>query len=524
MNLNEQIREIKKLIGIMENTKLGSNVLIMGDKIAKYLKLPDFEIIDSLIDEDMTVDLLIDRISEQELNEKIEEIFLSIGSNDLFDPNNDIGGLVSKIYDFFPNSRLHLIKGYVNTFEFGLDEDEIDEVKEDAVTFFELFKKEGIKIIGGEITGKMSVVGNDIIKLNSTVIEKLKNYILGFVFNFEIKDTAEVETVVFSDLDIDEKTDFDTIYEFLDLFEKIVKSNNTYSENIGDRYIGEVEMIQIALAFLGYENEITINGKYDSKTKNAVFNFQRKNNLSETGIANKETLTEILWELKANGFEEDDLGKFLNDPSKKKKQYEVDSYDLKSYCDEIIDGIEGGYANESHFKASAEKTDSKDMKKALLNSSETMYGMDRVGGNWDSHPVGKDFWQLIDENSGWAEESADKPKWTHGYMGGSLESKLRSYVYDMMIPIYEDLKGQYLDSETKKLVEEDKRLVLHFLYACWNGSDFFRQFADTLNSEVSSGNTDRDSLYEIAINSRLNHSNDVIRKTGQKLKGVIESL
>ena len=76
MNLNEQIREIKKLIGIMENTKLGSNVLIMGDKIAKYLKLPDFEIIDSLIDEDMTVDLLIDRISEQELNEKIEEIFL----------------------------------------------------------------------------------------------------------------------------------------------------------------------------------------------------------------------------------------------------------------------------------------------------------------------------------------------------------------------------------------------------------------------------------------------------------------
>jgi hypothetical protein len=153
-----------------------------------------------------------------------------------------------------------------------------------------------------------------------------------------------------------------------------------------------------------------------------------------------------------------------------------------------------------------------------------MYGMDRVGGNWDSHPVGKDFWQLIDENSGWAEESADKPKWIHGYMGGSLESKLRSYVYDMMIPIYEDLKGQYLDSETKKLVEEDKRLVLHFLYACWNGSDFFRQFADTLNSEVSSGNTDRDSLYEIAINSRLNHGNDVIRKTGQKLKGVIESL
>ena len=524
MNLNEQIREIKKLIGIMENTKLGSNVLIMGDKIAKYLKLSDFEVIDSLIDEDMTVDLLIDRISGQELNEKIEEIFLSIGSNDLFDPNNNIGGLVSKIYDYFPNSRLHLIKGYVNTFEFGLDEDEIDEVKEDAVSFFELFKKEGIKIIGGEVTGKMSVVGTDIIKLNSTFIEKLKNYILGFVFNFEIKDTAEVEDVVFSDLDIDEKTDFDTIYEFLDLFEKIVKSNNSYSEKLGDSYIGEVEMIQIALAFLGYEDEITINGKYDSKTKNAIFNFQKENNLPETGIANKETLTEILWELKEKGFEDDDLGKFLNDPSKKKKQYEVDSYNLESYCDKVIDNIEGGYANKSHFAAAAQKTDSKDQKQALLNSSETMFGIDRLAGNWDNHPVGKDFWELIDENSGWSPKSADKPKWIHGYMGGSIESDLRNYVYDMMIPIYEDLKDQYLDSETKKLVEEDKRLVLHFLYACWNGSDFFRQFADTLNNEVSSGNTDRDSLYEEAINSRLNHSNDVVRKTGEKLKGIIESL
>jgi hypothetical protein len=524
MNLNEQIREIKKLIGIMENTKLGSNVLIMGDKIAKYLKLSDFEVIDSLIDEDMTVDLLIDRISGQELNEKIEEVFLSIGSNDLFNPNNNIGGLVSKIYDYFPNSRLHLIKGYVNTFEFGLDEDEIDEVKEDAVSFFELFKKEGIKIIGGEVTGKMSVVGTDIIKLNSTFIEKLKNYILGFVFNFEIKDTAEVEDVVFSDLDIDEKTDFDTIYEFLDLFEKIVNSNNSYSEKLGDRYIGEVEMIQIALAFLGHEDEIAINGKYDSKTKNAIFNFQKENNLPETGIANKETLTEILWELKANGFEDDDLGKFLNDPSKKKKQYEVDSYDLESYCDKIIDGIEGGYANESHFKATAQKTDSEDMKKALLNSSETMFGIDRMAGDWDNHPVGGDFWELIDENSGWSSESADKPKWTHGYMGGSIESDLRNYVYDMMIPAYEDFKNAYLDSEAKKLVEEDKRLVMHFLYACWNGVRFFEEFADIINNEVSSGNTDRDSLYEVAINSRLNHRNDVARKTGQKLKGIIESL
>lgn len=524
MNLNEQIREIKKLINIMENTKMGSNVMVIGDRYAKLLSDSDFNVVDDLINEDMTIDTLIDKIEEQELNEKIDEVFISIGTNDLFDPESNIGLLVDLLYDYYPNARLHLIKGYVNIFEFNLDEDEIEDVKKDSITFFELFKKDGVELIGGEITGKMSIIGNDIIKLNSTFIEKLKNYILSLVFNFEIADTAEVQNNVFSDLDIDEKTDFDTIYEFLELFEKIVKSKNSYSEINGSNYLGDIEMIQIALAFLGYGDNLLINGKYDINTKNAVIEFQSKNNLNKTGIANTETLTEILWELRANGFEDDDLGQFINDPEKMKKYYEIDSYNLEAFCDKVIDNVEGGYANKSHFAAAAQKTDSKDQKQALLNSSETMFGIDRLAGNWDNHPVGKDFWELIDENSGWSPKSEDKPKWSHGYMGGSLEGDLRNYVYDMMIPIYEDLKDQYLDSETKKLVEEDKRLVLHFLYACWNGSDFFRQFAEILNGEVSSGNTDRDSLYEIAINSRLNHGNDVIRKTGQKLKGVIESL
>lgn len=524
MDLKEQIREIKKLMSIIENTQMGSNVLVIGDFIANYLKISDLYIIDSLIDNDMTIDLLISRLYEQELNENIEEIFISIGSNDLFNPNSNIGGLIDALYDHYPNARLHLIKGYLNTYEYGLDDEEIEVIKQDAISFFDLFNKDGVKIIGQQITGKNNVVGDDVIKMNSNYIDKLKSYILGFVYNFELEDTAKVEENSFYDLNIDDDTDFDTIYEFLDVFESIINSNNTYSEKLQNQFIGEVEVIQIALMFLGLGDGLVSNGKYDSRTKSAISDFQSKNGLTPNGVANKETLTELFWELKTKGFDDDDLGKFLGRLGDFKKQYETDTYDLENYCDLIIDNIEGGYANEAHFKDSAKNVENDDIRKAMENSSETMFGIDRLNGNWDAHPVGAEFWQLIDENSGWAEESYGKPRWSHGYMGGSIEGRLRDYVYDMILPNFSKYKNSYLTSEAKKLVEEDKRLTLHMLYSCWNGSGFFQDFAEVINNEVENGNTDRDSLYEVALNSRKNYPNDLIRKTGNKIESIINSL
>jgi hypothetical protein len=524
MDLKKQLFEIKKLMSIVENTNLGSNVLIIGDFIANYLKDSDFNIIENLINDDMTVDMLIDALSEQELNEDINEVFVSIGSNDLFDPNTNTGTLIDMLYEFYPNARIHLIKGYVNIYDYEINEDEKEDINQDAIAFFSVFKKDGVRIIGEEVTGKVSVVGTDIIKRNSNFIDKLKNYILGFVYNFEIEDVAEVDTDLFNDLDIDDKTDFDTIYEFLDLFEKIIKSNNTYSEKLSDKFYGDVEIIQIALMFLGYGSDISNNGKFDSKTKDAIISFQKNNGLTPNGIANKDTINEIFWELKYKGFDDDDLGKFIGEISDIKKQYEIDSYNLQNYCDLIIDNIEGGYANEAHFKNLAKDVKNDAIREAMENSSETMFGIDRLNGGWDSHPVGSKFWQLIDENSGWSDESLGKPRWGHGYMGGGIEGKLRNYVYDMMLPNFSKYKNSYLSSESKKLVDEDKRLTMHLLYACWNGPGFFQDFADVINNEVSNGNNDRDSLYDVAIKSRTNHSNDLIKKTGYKIKNLINSL
>jgi hypothetical protein len=526
MKLVNEIKEIKRLIKLIENVdETNSNVMVIGDNFAIMLQGENVFKNSNLISPRFTVNSLSDAVSEEQINTEIDEIFISVGSNELFNPNQDISGLVYNLNQVYPNARLHLIKGYVNANKLSYDTDEIEEIKNDSILFFNLFKKDNVKIVGEEVTGKFDVIGYDIVKSTSNYIEKINQYIYRFVIesDFDLDDVDVSQTVTFTDMDVDDQTDFDTIYEFLEIFEKITKSNNTYDISLSSKYLGEVEIIQIALSFLGFGN-IPNNGHYDENTAESIEMFQSQNQLKVNGKADKNTLTELLWELKGRGFEDDDLAKFIKSLDIIEKEYPIDSYNLEDYCDKVIDNFEGGYANKVHFQDSANNEKDPDMKAAIQNSSETMLGIDRMAGNWDSDPVGSDFWQLVDDNSGWAPESAGKPKWSHGYMGGSIEGQLRSYVYEMMIPRFESLKDQYLSSESKKLVEEDKRLTMHLLYAVWNGSGFFQDFADVIDSEVSSGNTDRDSLYEIAIDSRVHNGNGAIAKVGNKVKNVIDSL
>lgn len=526
MKLVNEIKEIKRLIKLIENVdETNSNVMVIGDNFAIMLQGENVFKNSNLISPRFTVNSLSDAVSEEQINTEIDEIFISVGSNELFNPNQDISGLVYNLNQVYPNARLHLIKGYVNANKLSYDTDEIEEIKNDSILFFNLFKKDNVKIVGEEVTGKFDVIGYDIVKSTSNYIEKINQYIYRFVIesDFDLDDVDVSQTVTFTDMDVDDQTDFDTIYEFLEIFEKITKSNNTYDISLSSKYLGEVEIIQIALSFLGFGN-IPNNGHYDENTAESIEMFQSQNQLKVNGKADKNTLTELLWELKGRGFEDDDLAKFIKSLDIIEKEYPIDSYNLEDYCDKVIDNFEGGYANKVHFQDAANNEKDPDMKAAIQNSSETMLGIDRFAGDWDNDPVGSKFWQLVDDNSGWSPESAGKPKWSHGYMGGSIEGQLRSYVYEMMIPRFESLKDQYLSSESKKLVEEDKRLTMHLLYAVWNGSGFFQDFADVIDSEVSSGNTDRDSLYEVAIDSRVHNGNGAIAKVGNKVKNVIDSL
>jgi ElaB/YqjD/DUF883 family membrane-anchored ribosome-binding protein len=181
----------------------------------------------------------------------------------------------------------------------------------------------------------------------------------------------------------------------------------------------------------------------------------------------------------------------------------------------VIDKLEGGYWNPKWHG----------VPKGFENSGETMFGIDRVaGGNLNKGEAGKKFWAKID--------AVKTPNvWKHGYLGGNLAPELKNLVVDIMQPAYEGYATRYLKPKTKEIVDNDARLLFHFIYGAWNGPGWFRKFANDMNNAVDSGITNTDKLTEIAIKSRTTEGLKtgskpvaLIAQGGNKIAGFINTL
>ena len=181
----------------------------------------------------------------------------------------------------------------------------------------------------------------------------------------------------------------------------------------------------------------------------------------------------------------------------------------------VIDKLEGGYWNPKWHG----------VPKGFENSGETMFGIDRVaGGSLNTGTPGKKFWAKID--------AVKTPGvWKHGYLGGNLAPELKDLVVEIMQPAYEGYAKRYLKPNTKEIVDNDSRLLFHFIYGAWNGPGWFRKFADDMNKAVDSGITDSDKLTEVAIKSRTTEGlktgskpNSLIAQGGKKIAGFINTL
>lgn len=170
----------------------------------------------------------------------------------------------------------------------------------------------------------------------------------------------------------------------------------------------------------------------------------------------------------------------------------------------VINKIEGGYYNPDwHYK------------KAMGRSGETMFGIDRKhGGNLNTSPAGVEFWSIIDKNK-------SKDVWKHGYRGGDLENQLRDLVVKIMKPHYTTLSEKYLTSEARQIVNSDNPLLFHFIYASWNGSGFFKKFAEKINKAVKDGVTSREELRDLAIESR---KESAVARSANKIDGIMDNL
>jgi hypothetical protein len=180
----------------------------------------------------------------------------------------------------------------------------------------------------------------------------------------------------------------------------------------------------------------------------------------------------------------------------------------------VIDKLEGGYFHPAMLDDG--RLDAK-YKGVYGKSGETMFGIDRVaGGNLNNSVSAKKFWKIID-NAG------AKSKWKWNYRGGSLESELKELTVEIMYPHYLRLTKQFLSEKSQKIVETDRRLLFHFIYASWNGSGYFQKFAKDINNAVLQ-TKNKNELANIAIRSRVTSGVKLISLGGQRIGIIFNSI
>lgn len=178
---------------------------------------------------------------------------------------------------------------------------------------------------------------------------------------------------------------------------------------------------------------------------------------------------------------------------------------------DVIDNLEGGYYHPDMLR------DGRLKGSGMGNSGETMFGMDRKHGkDFAKTPAGVEFWGLIDDADA-------RNKWKWNYKGGSLESRLKKLVTDMIKPVYESLSKRYLSKEAQDIVKNNPKLTFNFAYATWNGPGWFQKFAKKVNDAVEDGVTDPEELSKVAIDARLNSGNSIIAQGGRKVSKVMDS-
>lgn len=531
--LLSEIKNFRRLIKLTESDDKDVKVALIGDQLTNFLESSDFINLPELRDDDMTIDKLLMKLSKEEPMPEVDHVFVSIGVNDKFKDKKVIPFFVESLDKIFPNAEIDIIKAIVDEDYFygGEDVEDFKKLENDILDYYNVFKQNGLTVLGNYPSIDYGLGNAN--KSISFLKKQMSNSLYQNITDFGQKsDPLSVdEPFIYKDnIDIsgDDVTDFDTIYEFLERFEEMAKSGNRYDSRVRGSFKPDIEQIQIALKFLIPSIDLEITGNYDTDTTEAVYKFQKEQGLEPTGIADQETLEEILFDLKAKSFDDDDLGSFLSDLGIKKTKKRtpftgsVDSV-WKMFTDKIIDNFEGGYWNRDKTKPKSEICTNHPWDDMYENSGETMFGIDRRAGNWDSNPAGREFFELIDDekdNAGSMDEFCST--WKYNYKGGNLKEELKLRASALMKDVF-DNNINYLTPEAKKEVMGNKRLLFHFAYACWNGSGVFQNFAENINDAVSDG-LSGDELVDVAIQSRNDrYSGSSWSNANQKVVDIIKN-
>jgi peptidoglycan hydrolase-like protein with peptidoglycan-binding domain len=329
----EQISRSKKLMNLKESEK-DSKIVVIGDDIIKMLKDERFEKIPSLSKDNMKIKDLIRGLSSMEERDDVDHVFLSIGKGDGFVKKEQIGMLSELLEDAFKNSKLYVIRPILNKDNYEDYESDSKETEKTIKDFYDEFKKFNVNVIGNYtvLDGDPRGQERKLKSLKDNIIDKL-------LIDYNKTDEKEDEDEVAKHVIIpgDDETDFDTIYEFINRFEKIVKSKNEYDKKTPSSFRTDIEQIQICLNFLN-KGDIEINGIFDNDTEEEVVKYQKKKGLGDTGIIDFETLEDMLYDLKIKGFDQEDLSKFIKKTEEKNNiKFRSDDYSSSWGSSSMID-------------------------------------------------------------------------------------------------------------------------------------------------------------------------------------------
>ena len=191
----------------------------------------------------------------------------------------------------------------------------------------------------------------------------------------------------------------------------------------------------------------------------------------------------------------------------------VDKAKFQKVTQLVIDKLEGGYYHPNML------IDGRVKDNRYAGSGETMFGIDRLkGGSINATPDGIKFWALIDK-------AGAANKWAWNYMGGTLKPALQKLAAGMILALYNTYIKLYLKSPSLiRIIENDDRLLFHFIYATWNGAGWFKKFATDIFNAYKNGVTNPTALYQIALKSRTSEglktgtsANSLIKQGGEKI-------
>jgi len=246
-------------------------------------------------------------------------------------------------------------------------------------------------------------------------------------------------------------------------------------------------------------------------SKIGAFNAPTDNLMVGGSSITLEMIDTLIDELKSIGVTSDDLKRLIDLKKKIGTLEGVAATDFNKMNNLIIDKLEGGYYHPKMLKDGRVKDG------RYGGSGETMFGMDRKTGEWESRTEeGRRFFKILDD----ADASS---KWVWNYMGGEYESKLRDLSAEMIKREYLNNTKQFLSSESQQIINTNAKLTFNFIYATYNGPGWFQRFAKVINEAVNNGITNSEELNKLFIERRKGSSNSLIAQGGRKIDSMLDS-